>query len=79
MSPTVQEFELEETLEGHLVQLPCSEQRHLQLHLVLRAPTVPVHTEESLSGMLWGAGGCVRPCSTLSSSLVLAEVLQHGG
>ena len=32
-------FELEGTLEGHLVQLPCNEQGHLQLHQVLRAPS----------------------------------------
>jgi len=32
-------FELEGTLKGHLVQLPCTEQGHLQLHQVLRAPS----------------------------------------
>ena len=36
---TVERFKLEETLEGHLVQLPCTEQGHLQLHQVLRAPS----------------------------------------
>ena len=30
-------FELEGTFKGHLVQLPCSEQGHLQLDQVLRA------------------------------------------
>ena len=32
-------FELEGTLRCHLVQLPCHEQGHLQLHQVLRAPS----------------------------------------
>jgi len=32
-------FDLEGTLKGHLAQLPCSEQGHLQLHQVLRAPS----------------------------------------
>ena len=32
-------FELEGTFKGHRVQLPCSEQGHLQLHQVLRAPS----------------------------------------
>lgn len=32
-------FELEGTLKDHLVQLPCSEQRHLQLEQVLRTPS----------------------------------------
>ena len=30
---------LEGTWKGHLVQLPCREQGHLQLHQVLRAPS----------------------------------------
>ena len=30
-------FELEGTLKGHLVQLPCSEQEYLQFHQVLRS------------------------------------------
>jgi len=34
---TMELLELEETLNGHLVQLPCNEQGHLQLHQVLRA------------------------------------------
>ena len=32
-------FELEGTLKGDPVQLPCSEQGHIQLHQVLRAPS----------------------------------------
>ena len=32
-------LELEGTLKGHLVQLPCNEQGHPHLHQVLRAPT----------------------------------------
>jgi len=32
-------IELEGTFKGHLAQLPCSEQGHLQLHQVLRAPS----------------------------------------
>jgi len=32
-------LELEGTLRSHLVQLPCNEQGHLQLHQVLRAPS----------------------------------------
>ena len=31
-------YELEGTLKGHLVQLPCNEQGRLQLHQVLTAP-----------------------------------------
>jgi len=34
---SIESFELEGTLKGHLVQLPCSEQGHLQVHQVLRA------------------------------------------
>ena len=32
-------FGLEETLKSHLVQLPCKEQGHPQLHQVLRVPS----------------------------------------
>ena len=32
-------FELEGTLKGHVVQVPCNEQGHPQLHQVLRAPS----------------------------------------
>jgi len=35
----IQSFDLEGTVEDHLVQLPCSEQAHLQLPQVLRAPS----------------------------------------
>ena len=31
-------FELGGTFKGHLVQLPCSEQGHLQLHQVAQSP-----------------------------------------
>ena len=34
-------FELEGTLKGHLVQLPCSEQGHLQLHQAAQSPVQP--------------------------------------
>ena len=34
---TIESFELEGTLKGHLFQVPCHEQGHLQLHQVLRA------------------------------------------
>ena len=37
-------FELEGTLKSHLVQLPCNEQGHLQLHRVLRALSIHKHT-----------------------------------
>jgi len=33
----IESFELEGTFKGHLVQLPCNEQGHLQLDQVLRA------------------------------------------
>ena len=36
---TIESFDLEGTFKGHLVQLPCSEQGHLQLDQVLRAPS----------------------------------------
>ena len=35
----VESFELERTFKLHLVQLPCNEQGHLELHQVLRALT----------------------------------------
>jgi len=38
---TIELFELEETLKGHLVQLPCIEQGHLQLHQVAQRPIQP--------------------------------------
>ena len=34
---TTELFELEGTLKGHLVQLPCSEQGHLQLNQVAQS------------------------------------------
>jgi len=34
----LESFEFEETPKDHLVQVPCNEQGHLQLHQVLRAP-----------------------------------------
>ena len=39
MQPTfsTEWLQLEGTLKGHLVQLPCNEQGHPQLHQVLRA------------------------------------------
>ena len=35
----IESFELEWTLKGHLVQLPCKEQGRIQLDQVLRAPS----------------------------------------
>ena len=35
----LESFELEGALKGHLAQFPCSDQGHLQLHQVLRAPS----------------------------------------
>ena len=34
-------FELEGTLKGHLVQLPCNEQEHLQLDQGAQSPVQP--------------------------------------
>jgi len=34
-------FEWEETPKGHLIQLSCNEQGHLQLHQVLQSPIQP--------------------------------------
>jgi len=34
----MESFELEETLNGHLVQLPCNEKGHLQLDQVTQSP-----------------------------------------
>ena len=39
LARVIETFELEETFKGHLVQLPCSEQGHLRLSQVLRAPS----------------------------------------
>jgi len=36
---TIESSDLERTFKGHLVQCPCSEQGHLQLHQVLKAPS----------------------------------------
>lgn len=33
----IESFELKETFICHLIQLPCNEQEHLQLHQILRA------------------------------------------
>ena len=35
---TIESFELEGTFKGHLVQLPCNGQGHLQLHQVAQSP-----------------------------------------
>jgi len=43
-------FELEGTLKGHLVQLPCNEQEHLKLHQGAQNPIQP--DPEFLQG--WG-------------------------
>lgn len=40
-SPTVECFELEGTFKSHLVQLPCAEWQHLQLHHVAQSLTQP--------------------------------------
>ena len=37
----MESFELEGTPKGHLVQLPCNEQGHLQLHQVAQNPVQP--------------------------------------
>lgn len=37
-STAVETFELERTLKGHIVQVLCNEQGHLQIIQVLRAP-----------------------------------------
>jgi len=49
-------LELERTLKGHLAQLPCNKQRHLQLHQVLRAPS-------SLTLSAYKDGGCIHHLS----------------
>ena len=35
----IESFELEETLNGHVVLLPCNDQGHLHLHQVLKTPS----------------------------------------
>ena len=35
----IEQFVFDGSVEGHLVQLPCSEQGYLQLHQLLRAPS----------------------------------------
>jgi len=46
----MERFELEGTLKGHLVQLPCNEQGHLQPH---QGAQSPIHPDlERLQG--WG-------------------------
>ena len=37
----IEMFELEGTFKGHLVQLPCSDQGHLQLDQVAQSPIQP--------------------------------------
>ena len=75
-------FELEGTLNGHLLHLPCNEQGHLQLHQVAQNPIQP--DLEYLQGRgtyLCGmyptdpcssqAGFCKRDSSATSKSLEL--------
>ena len=37
----MESFELEETIIGQLVQLPCNEQEYLQLDQVVQSPVQP--------------------------------------
>ena len=37
----MESFELEGTFKGHLVQLPCNEQGHLQLDQIAQSPIQP--------------------------------------
>ena len=70
-------FGLERTFRGHLVQLPCNEQGHLQLHQVLRAPSsltssvsrdtasttfLSVHMNTQTFTMVYVFCGCVYNC-----------------
>jgi len=41
MNRIVELFELEEIIKGHLVQLPCNEQGHLQLDQGAQSPIQP--------------------------------------
>ena len=41
MGEIIGPFELEETLKCHMVQFPCSELGHLQLHQVAQSPVQP--------------------------------------
>ena len=41
-SRIMESFELEGTLKGHLVQLPCNEEGNLQLHQGAQSPIQPV-------------------------------------
>ena len=49
-------FGLEGTLKGNLVQLPCSEQGHLQLEQVLRAPSSLMTLNVYRDRALWATG-----------------------
>ena len=67
-------FELEGTLKSHLVQLPCNEQGHLQLHQMLRAPfslTLDVSKD--------GASSTSLSISRSINSLISQEVFHWGG
>ena len=70
----IQSLELEGTFKGHLVQLPCSEQKHAQLDQVVQGSIQP--RLESLQG--WGINHisgqpvlvpphphCIRPLSCI--------------
>jgi len=37
----IESFELEGTFKGHLIQLPCSEEGHLQLGQITQSPVQP--------------------------------------
>ena len=65
-------FELERTFKGHLVQLSCNEQEHLQLNQVLRARsslTLNVSRERTSTRLLESLFQCLTIPSQKSSSL----------
>ena len=62
-------LEMEGTLKGHLVHLPCTEQGRLQCHQVLRAPsslTLSVSRDRASITSLGNLCQCFHHCSGFS-------------
>ena len=60
----IQPFELEWILKGHLVQLPCNAQRHLQLHQGAQSPIQPKFEHISRNGVFTTSLGNLFQCFT---------------
>ena len=72
---TIESLELEETLKGHLVQLPCKEQGHLQLHQVSQN-----HIQSDLECLQgWDTHHICEEALTLCQCNQTTQILLHKG